>query len=182
MGNLTTKNDMKKRMILGVVIAMLGASSASAEELSPSAKRGVAAADGVVTLVDMFAIRPDREMVPKSFGPCNEVGEMLECKGLLFSWDANGSLHRMHYWVMDGDGLVIGEWVAAASFRLNDKLGVNFKKGEYDTLEWFLPGLRFFVQIKKEAGIAFAGVERWAPPEEKEKKEPEAAKQPKEGK
>jgi hypothetical protein len=38
MGNLTTKNDMKKRMILGVVIAMLGASSASAEELSPAAK------------------------------------------------------------------------------------------------------------------------------------------------
>jgi hypothetical protein len=159
---------MKKQMILGAMIVMLGASSASAEGLSPAAEAGSGAAMVMVQLAQLLRIGSP-EGIQAEFGPCEDWdadGATLNCSGVFFFFTKADVLVTI--WVGEYTSTVDKdfdqrEWVAAAAFRLNKETGVNFKDNGEDAegwheLVWLLRDEEFFLRLNKKKGNASIGV------------------------
>jgi hypothetical protein len=142
---------MKRLVILGAMIVTLGASSASAEKLSPSAKRGVNAANDIVVLAELLTMRARPSEIQETFGPCEEHFPMLDCGRMYFVYGEDG-LTQIAMGVAEGQDVAnLKDWVAAAAFRLSAKLKEKFTK-EGVKLFWRIPGLEFFVSYDKDDG------------------------------
>ena len=154
---------MKQQMILGVVIAMLGANSASAD-LSKFGVKGVKDANTLMRISKTLVGKKSRARVLKTFRDCE--GDMDDVVGpdesafvckpyTAFTFNDNDLLSDVSF--MEGGERTqraFGERVAAAWFTFDDKLGVKFKamrKNSYgeDEVVWVLPDRAFYIKVQK---------------------------------
>jgi hypothetical protein len=159
---------MKIRTLIVVLIAMLGASGASAEGLSPAAEAGSGAAMVMVQLAQLLRIGSP-EGIQAEFGPCEDWdadGAILNCNGVFFAFNKADVLVIIYvgeYTSKVDKDFDQREWVAAAAFRLNKETGVNFKDNGEDAegwheLVWLLRDGEFFLRLNKKKGNATIGV------------------------